>query len=393
MVQAKMAARSAKLSLLPHLSFSSAANLGAGIATMDPFAALGVAGDFVPFLFPAKIIDAMAQKWQYKAEEMVYTLMRANIAVSVEQMAVNYVHQRTLLMELQKLVSEARELFSLMKDLEARELIPEGSSDHMAINLDDLYGEEAQVAHALSDQARSLSLMLGFNNPNIVKDIVLDNNISTIESILAKEKVELITEQEEYARYAIQNSFEIRQQDFLEKAAKDKEKEVFLTWLNPDGGGAPLGLNLIADHKAAHSVLRSIKITTQKLRQELKSRAYALVEERNVLKQAYPKAEDSLRLRKKMWQEFRTWAMDMKTRLDAGEKLDTSTFGNDPTKDLMDDLQNGLNVVTSFRTVIAMDQAELDRMALRGPFQMMLPHLKKARDHLAVTAPLAEIDL
>ncbi len=376
MVQSKLMSKRAKLNLIPRMSYGPLASIGLAILFYDPSVILEVASSVVPFLIPTKIIDVRIQKWQYKAKQMAYALLRANKAVSVEQLAINYVMQRELREALKKLQSEGENVFQTILELEINSQIEKGSTDRMQVSLDNLHEAILDNQHRIHDISSGFSKLLGFNNPEVVKNIILDENITSIDSVSLLNESEEFEQKEEYAKFAIQNSLEIRQQHYLERAEKDEKIKLFLSWFSPETDNL-FGFNFIAEYEIKKSEIRAIRLMTDKIRQSLKSHAYEQVRERNEWRKEYDRIYKSLKLRQKLWSEFRQSLASDGKEAEAHVMSKRGSVDIDKAREYLEDVQTELVSYFNMRGIVSVAQAELDRLALRGPYRKLLPRLEK----------------
>jgi hypothetical protein len=266
-MQAKNAALAAWLNLLPHLTSNLIWNVDFGVVS-----AIATIQALAPFLLPSYWMQAKASDIEVKIKHDALLLVRANLALSVEQLAYAAERDGKLIVAHNQLISELtafRESFDL-RLLSYRDLIDNILQDLKEIQkfIDELARGRLDIEAVLKEDYFSLAAALGLRNPEGVLAIVLDKE----EELIGKSTA---LDAEHLAKCASDRSFEVDQIEYLLRIARLKRAELFLTWIDPAGDQKLcLGFNLIGSSRVAMSQAEELKAKKKHMKDAVYLDAY-----------------------------------------------------------------------------------------------------------------------
>ena len=396
LIQAQEAARGAYLALLPRLNLNSILTTFTSVEAGNLSGAVGALGDFTPFLFPNRWKMAEQLRWQSQAEKMAGLLLKGNIAVAVHTLAINLLDHRAYYEDL-------KNYLALMKDALSHTKASKEVTNSLQLIVNELEaGTLAAEADTLTDSEK-LSSILAYNNPEAIRNIFPGDALTPIDEVAIHDGDQLVAEKRNYARLAVSNSFQLRQQHYLIRAAGSAEDSLLVNWLdislNPQ---EHLGADYISHRNTAVSGIRAIKDQKAQTRRDLIQNAFTTVRDRNRNILLLKIAKDSVERRKDTFMglisqlaeasgEVNSASQDkLQDKLkDATDKLQGVV---DKFKDATDSLISDLKTRYALHSTIQMAQALLKRMTLDGPYQALIPHLQKSDHAAGVTFSEEQVD-
>ncbi|MEO5970796.1 MAG: hypothetical protein ABIQ95_12790 [Bdellovibrionia bacterium] len=371
LLRANESARRSYLNLLPHTSVGGAIMVAAVI--FGEFWEINrPINDFVSFIFPGRWIKAKAMTWQARAERVANTLFQINMGTSVQTQTIAFRAHRELRDQLQILQAQLSDVLKTAQGLSSQNRIEPNSILTIEIALSDLNVNVWLAQNQFMQDKISLSKTFGFENPETVEDMLLEAETTPLEQILPLSDADLLNEKNRYAELAVGNSFELRQLDYLHRAAELNAKNVYLNWLDVFAT-MDLGFNLIADKRLAKSMIKSVEIKTEKTRQALIAKAYNLLRDRNLLRLSFDVLDVSLAGRRERLNLLIDKLNKFAGSTDSAEKL---TVQASDIRGSVRDVASGMAGYYSTKATVLIDQAALDRLALQGVYDKFLPHLE-----------------
>jgi hypothetical protein len=370
LLRANETANRSYLNLLPHTSVGGAISI-ATVAVGNYFEAARPINDLISFIFPGRWLLAEGTVWQARAARLAYSLFQLVTGTSIQIQTIAYQAHRDLRDALEVLQEQLVEVLQLARVLESEHRIDANYILTIEVALSDLSISVWQSQNQYMQDKLGLSQTLGFENPETVEDMTLEAETPPIENILPLDDQQLLAEKNRYSELAINNSFELRQLEFLRRSAVLNEKNVFLNWLDVFSK-IDLGFNLIADDRIAQSMIRSVEIKSEKIRQALIVKVYNLVRDRNLLRLSYDVIGKSLVVRRERLQLLIDRLKDFSQVFTPNEKLEV---GAADIRGSVRDISAGLSTYYNTKAGTWIDQTILDRLALQGVYQKFLPHL------------------
>lgn len=255
-VQSRLNAQAAYLQLLPHLSFSGLV----GLSSFQPSGLVKMAGDLLPFLFPARWIRADAASHMARADEYAFGLMRADAGLVAETLGWSLLRDTDAV---ERLSLERDEIARLRDQVLAREklgMVPPGSSDDLTALVDQIDAAATLLRGTVETNLTFLSQAAGYTNPLAIRALRPEQDIPVTEPLAQ----DLPAAQQ----LALARAYELRQVDELILEAQDRRKGRWVNWLDPSGEGAgALGLGLVPYIEVGASQVEELKITRQKLQE------------------------------------------------------------------------------------------------------------------------------
>jgi len=370
LLRASETATRAYLNLLPHISVGGAIVIGAVVAG-ELWELNRPLNDLISFIFPGRWVKARSLTWQARAESITNTLFKINMGTSVQTLSVALRAHRELRDELQTLQDQLTEVHKTSQQLFDQNRIEANSILTIEIALNDLNVALWQAQNQFTQDRINISQTLGFENPEAIEDMILEKETTLMNGVPILSTDDLLHEKQRYAELAVGNSFELRQLEYLHRAAELNELNVYLNWLDVYAT-MDLGFNLIADGRLAKSMVKSLEIKAEKTRQSLIAKTYNILRDRNILRQTFEVYDSSLK--------------DRRERLNLLiERLNRFAVSTDPTEKLtvqasdirgsVRDVASGMSGYYNTQAAILIDQASLDRLALQGVYEQFLPHL------------------
>jgi uncharacterized lipoprotein YehR (DUF1307 family) len=360
--QARLAASSAYLALLPHLSINSITAIGLGAALQDPTQVTGAIGDFVPFIFPTRWTEARKSYWQRRSADTALMTLKLNTTNSIHVIAISYLMHTELREQLKLLMHEIKKLIPVAQQYESSRLITEGSKDTLQTGYDDVKIQLLQLDEQIQREITGLAQVLGYTNPEAIKIIDIDNDRLKFSDLEILKDEKLTREKHYYADLAVNRSFELLQQSYLMNAAKLRESELYLNWLDPAGNSSlNLGFNLIPEYKITHSILDNIHIKMKAIRQTIISNAFNTVHDRNQMLKLHRLSKTSIETRIERFKRMSGYLIDA-----TGNRQ--SEFNGNDFKDMIQDITYCLWSYFNSKAAFQMDQVTLERLSLIGPY-------------------------
>ena len=379
LLRANETAHQAYLNFIPHTSLGGALSLGhLGDEILEgktggTLESVGrPIGDLISFIFPGRWLKAKSITWKAKAEGLAKTLFQINMGTSLQTLSVAFRAHRELRDELQALQDQLTEILKLSKTLAEQHRLDSNAVLTIEIALNDLNLKLWQAQNQFMQDRMILSQTLGFENPEAIEDMIPENETTPLEAVPALGNLELEQEKRNYANLALNHSFELRQLEYLHRAAVLNEKNMYVEWLDT-ASTLDLGFKLISESKILASLIKSVEIKSDKTRQSLISKAYNLVRDRNILRQTFDIYDVSLKIRKDRLELLIQRFMQFAASQDPAEKLSVQPA---ELRGSVLDMVAGMSGYYSAKAAVLMDQAELDRMALKGTYEKFLPHLE-----------------
>lgn len=297
-VRVGYAALAAKLNLLPHFRFFNAAGIITGAAPV----LLVSLGDWLPFLFPNRWMQASQMNEQAKAAEMAFAIMQANLATEVRALSYSSIHDEkrlSLLLSIREEVNQDSKRFEPIADLPGFEALQRAHTLLTGVKegIDPLINE---VKISLGSGNAALAEVLGFWNPRAVAGI-------EDESIYPElEQPGYSIEPAKIAEVAYSLSLERRQLEYLETAALSKKLELAFNWLDPTGNPqTAFGANLVPQELSAQAEINIIQLSKQKARQKFNQLAFALGRQIESTENGYREAKEVLFLVRQSLEDYR----------------------------------------------------------------------------------------
>lgn len=353
--------------LLPHF------NLGTGLSLFGSLVKpKGALGDLVPFLFPTRWMTAKSSVWQWKAETVGLSILKANKILALQTHTLLMNAHWEVRRELTLLKTQLERAYVLAEAQRAEGRADEHSLLTIEIALNDLKVRLRHVNMKYNLERLELSLLLGFRNPIAVERVILGDETTRADAIPRFEIDELMRQMETLSELAVAQSLELPQVSFLYRSAKLNAADVFVNWLDVSSS-KDMGFNLIPEYRIAQSELRSLGIRRQEIEASVKSKTYSHLFHRNALKETYMDYEDSLKSRKKrleiLFQQIEDLAAN---RSGSGETF--KTVANElrgATKDGV----SGLESYYHTQSALEIENAGLARMLLTPPYDRILPKI------------------
>lgn len=282
-VQARLAATTAYMNLVPHLTtnliWNAAPNYITYIATLQ---------GLVPFLLPSYWFQAKQASIEREIQEMSLLIMRANLVSTVEELAYALKRDEGIVADQQRFLREVLEFQAFLNQrtlpVEAEQLLRE-LSEFMKVALTSDIGDMTKLVR---QDRFSLAESLGFHNIEAIKSIEIDQEHLPIEQAL-------LVDPKELADLAIQRSFELKQLEDLKRIAKLKKLQNYFIWLDPSGDpNQSLGLNTFPQQKKAKSQIQELEIEREKSKTTLHQNAYKLSLDFNEAIQSHQSLRDGL---------------------------------------------------------------------------------------------------
>jgi hypothetical protein len=372
LVRANENANRAYLNLLPQVSVGGAISLGNFFYIQSYYESTRPGNDLVPFIFPGRWLLAKAATWQARAERVAFTLFKLNTGTSVQTQSIAFLNHRDLRDQIQTLQEQMTEVLAIAQHLGEQNRLDPKSILTIEITLSDLNVNLWQAQNQYMQDRLGISQTMGFENPETVQDVLLEEETTPLERIQVLDDDRLLQEKNRYAELAVNNSFELRQLEYLRKAAVLNAKNVYMNWLDVFAV-MDLGANLIADIRLAKSMVKSVDINLQQTRQLLISKVYNLLRDRNLLKLSYNVLDESLVLRR---DRLNLLIDQLKTYAEKGTRDDKIPVQASDIRAAVRDTAIGLTGLYNTKASLVMDQAALDRVALQGVYDQFLPHLE-----------------
>lgn len=268
-VQAKYAVLSAYLNLIPHITTNLIWN-----AQPSYISYIATAQGLVPFLFPSYWLSARESQWDKKIKDDALTIMKADLAAMVEQMAYAYDRDQEIV-ELQGLVlNKVIEYRARLVSLETEGKLKKGSAQSLEALENKIKSDQQAVSRLLREEGYALAQALGFHNPEGVTGIEVPHFDPGCLGTPYLHR--------ELAETASRRSFEIQQIDYMKKIGKLKKIELFMTWIDPTGDPkSSLGFNTISQVLMANSQLRELDLKREQLKITVFQNSYRVADEYN----------------------------------------------------------------------------------------------------------------
>ncbi|MEO5970795.1 MAG: hypothetical protein ABIQ95_12785 [Bdellovibrionia bacterium] len=379
LLRANEIAHRAYLNMLPHTSLGGLVVVG-HIATELLEGQLVVlleggnraSNDLISFIFPGRWFKAKQATWEARAQKLTNTLFQINMGTSVQSMSVALHAHRELRDGLQELQKQLAEILKISQKLAGRNKLDPNTLLTLEISLSDLDVKLWQAQNQYMQDRMALSQILAFENPETIENMMLEEETTPLEKLQALSPDELEREKRRYSELALNNSFELRQLEYLHRAAVLNQKNMYVEWMDT-ASTLDLGFKLIPESKILKSMVKSIEIKSEKTRQSLIVKTYNLVRDRDILRQSFDIIDTSLRGRKER----------LNLLLEKVHQFENSTDPNaipvqpSEIRGSVTDVAAGLTGYFNTRAAILMDQTELDRIALKGVYEKFLPHLEE----------------
>ena len=268
-LQAKHAVTAAYLNLIPHLTTNLIWNADPGyisvIATLQGLA---------PFVLPSYWLQAKESQIDLKIKEDAETILRADLASMVEQLAYGFDRDYEIIQTYDQTLATLNQFKNYIKDKEKNGELPSGSAHSLRSIRKRLLSDQKKIQHLLQEERYTVSQALGFHNPEAVTRIyVLPLDPSLKPKILVKSEV---------ASLAIRRSFELHQLENLKKIAQLRRIELYFTWMDPTGDPkSGFGFNTIAQLKISKSQMRELELRKEQIEQTIYQNAYRIVDHYN----------------------------------------------------------------------------------------------------------------
>lgn len=352
-------AKASILNLFPHFNYRSAVllNIPIPLSLSTPLSLASFAGDFVPFLLPTRWFKVKELEDESKAEAITYDLLRADlanqihsIAYRLEELKSNYIFYHQLIATLSTAL-ERVVVFGKLPEIAVRLKV--------YINLARL--ELAKFDADIKTTKNSIALALGFHNPEVIKDLNIDEDIPSPEDTSFLNKYEI-------SQLALQRALELKQIDFLIDEAHYQKRELYFNWMDPEVDSRhSLGLGLIEYIKLSKSIIHSLIIKREQTQTTICEKCYVFSTLFNNAITNYLIAMENLITVKNFSQDFFN-------RLNNLEKLsDYSGIQSD----LQFVIQNYISLQLRINNITAdfkIYKAQIDRLLLRNFYEEILPN-------------------
>ena len=232
-MQARHLAQNAYLNLLPHLSANSI--LAVATAT-DMIGLLGSIGDLAPFLLPSRWLQAKQAGVLSEAEQDAMVAMRADAGVQVEGLAYAYARDQKIARHFEEAQTRIGQIIQTVQSGETAGRFPAGTADMLASVQISMEADAAELDLSIREQRTFFAQALGLINPQAV------TGLEVLEPATPVEQTKDLNEKD-YQQAVLARSWELRQMDFLIRAARLQEEGTLFSWMDPTGDPS-LGLGL-----------------------------------------------------------------------------------------------------------------------------------------------------
>jgi hypothetical protein len=271
-MQARHQAANAYLKLLPHLGGGSILALAAAPTVVG---LLGAVGDLVPFLFPSRWIQAREARLASEAEQDALILMRGDAGVQLEGMAYAFARDVGIQRDYAAAITEVDEARQQIAKSEAAGGYPAGSADLLATLLIQLQSDADDLDLTVSEEKMSLAQAMGFVNPDAVTDLSVPEESVPLDAAKELDPASLMAEAQD-------RSFELRQMDWLIRAAESARRATYFSWLDPSGDpSVELGAGLGQAVAVATSQVAELRVAREQTASILLQKVDATVAEFN----------------------------------------------------------------------------------------------------------------
>jgi hypothetical protein len=347
LMQAKMTAQSAYLSLLPHANI----NTFSPWNVINPMGLLSSFGDLAPFILPSRWFQAGTSGSLAKAEQAAWTLMRADLATSVEGLAYLYERDREISKAYQSIVHR-------LYDLGLR--VPRSAAQALDQNTAEVRLDSSNFRTVIKTDRYALAQSLGFHNPDAIQDLILGHEETSVENAL-------LLDSQNTADIALRRSFELRQIDSLIRAARFEKTGMWFAWMDP--GTAPnlsIGAALIPQFKLEKSKIRELVIRRESVQASIVQRAFEAVA-------TYNNALSNYKLIEKVRQNTEQVLNDVLKKYIDQHSTNDAELVSVKISSYLSNYVRSETTLANFR----ISRAKIDRLTLQGHYLQLLP---KAED-------------
>ncbi|MGZ3773626.1 MAG: hypothetical protein ACXVCY_06610 [Pseudobdellovibrionaceae bacterium] len=284
--QARLTARATYLSLLPRLTVGTLEN-GMGGSTMV-MSVLQVAGDLLPFLFPANWIKAKESTLQAQAEAKTLNIQKLDVEQQVEALADLILRDIAIWTQYKALLTEIISVREKVEVLEKFGIYPVGSVYNIDSIRIPLMSDVKTLEMAIQAQKRNLSVMAGFSNPDTVLDVKWENEPFNIQAPMVLSKENAI-------EWGKARSVEIAQMNILIALARKQKVQAIWSWTDPSGNNfTGIGFHYPAMIQVSDAHIREMEIQGEQLKAQITNTAEGIVQDLELSKQNYSLALQKL---------------------------------------------------------------------------------------------------
>jgi hypothetical protein len=364
--QAKYVAVGTFLNLFPRFSVGGVIwNLGAEPFEL-PITLISSIGELAPFLLPNRWLNAFASAALCDAEKVTQILMQANIANQVEGLAYIYERER----KLYEFYVGVIERFSqwLEKNEEA---LSKKNLKELKLRRQSMELLAADAADALRMSRGAVALSIGAHDPDSIGSIDLGKERISIKKAV-KENMQL--DGVELGTSAVSRSFELRQIDYLTRAARITKIGNWFNALDP-GGDSNLnwGPALFPLQRAECTKIKSLLIQREQTQTALFHQGKEVSAIYNKAIYSYPRVLAIRKNAEKKWNRF----------FDAPVKKSVEV------EDLQSIIEEYISSTVAVEEVVAsfrIARSKADRLRLDGLYFRLYP---KLGDHFGDVETLA----
>jgi hypothetical protein len=290
-LQARLSAKSAYEQLLPHLSVGSVLN----VVSSGFIGVLQSLGDFAPFLFPSRWIEAKETAEQARVEQDTLLLMRADLMPQIEGLAYATLQDKASIVAYQNVLAQTNDAYAKVSDLEAKKLMPSGSSNHLISVMQAMQMDQQALQEQVQKDREALSQALGFINPEAVLDVSLASETSPVEVAQPVSFNDLLPG-------VMDRSLELRQLSDLLDVARLQKEEIAFDWMDPAYDSSnDIGFALGAQIQISQSKIHALELLRSQMQQTLEQNLEAATEDYNLALTQFPEITTHLALQKTRW--------------------------------------------------------------------------------------------
>lgn len=351
-------AKASMLNLFPHFNYKSAVLLNVPIpfSLSTPLSFASFAGDFVPFLLPTRWFKVKELEDESKAEQITYDLLRADLANQIQSIAYRLEELKSNYVFYQELVTTLSE--TLERVIRFGKLPEIAIRLRVYINLAKL--EMAKLNTDIKTTKNSIALALGFHNPEVIKDLIIDEDIPSHGSTPFLNKYEI-------SQLALQRALELKQIDFLIDEAHYQKRELYFNWMDPEVDSRhSLGLGLIEYVKMSKSVIHSLILKREQTQSTICQKCHVFTTLFNNAISNYINGMETLIFVKNFSREL----------FDKLNHLENLSDFSGIQSDLQFFIQNYISLQLRINSILAdfkIYQAQIDRLLLKNFYEEILP--------------------
>jgi hypothetical protein len=355
-VQSRLNAQHASLSLLPRISASTILSF----IVFGPLGPFAVIGDLAPFLFPSRWTRARQAEVTAEADFIGYLIMKADAAHISEGIALTT--ERDLRIK-DMLTNARREVEDMQRDFQFRvavDIAQPGQLDDFSSTLINIDRSDTTLSRTINAQLRALSLAMGYYNPEAVSGIQ-EHTPRTI-------SLRPITDKNRLVELALRRSYELRQADLLIQASHLSSAEHHMAWIDPTGNPAgALGFSLPSYLQIGYSQIREMEMRRERTRAQIIQSVYDTIDLIERSQTLYRLSVENVAIQSRRLRTIRD-----------GLALGNAINGTEIALALQEKIRATSELLDAeFGYYIA--QAKLNRLLFVGPYGIMNPDMGRAQ--------------